>query len=332
MDSPPKASTGAVVIGRNEGERLKRCLASMQRQIETVVYVDSGSSDGSADYARSEGIAVVDLDMSVPFTAGRARNEGFRELKALRPEVELVQFIDGDCELCEGWVEAAATFLGENRDYAMVSGRVKERHPERSVYNELCDMEWTRPTGESLSCGGIFMVRAEAFDQAGGFNPGMIAGEEPEYCFRLRQAGWRIYNLEDLMTLHDADMRRFGQWWKRTVRGGYAYAHRFFLHLGSNDAYLRKATLRIWAWAFFLPLGTLVLSLAAGPWALTALLAYPVQFYRSYRSTLASSSRRGASFRYAFFTVLGKWPQFVGQLTFLKKRMMGQPISIIEYK
>ena len=214
MEELRAVPVGAVVIGRNEGERLKRCLRSILMQIETAVYVDSGSTDGSVEFARSLGVTVVDLDMSRPFSAGRARNAGFTALTETRPDVAFVQFIDGDCELCDGWVDRATAFLTERPEYAMVAGRVKERNPENSIYNELCDMEWNLPVGESLSSGGIFMARAEAFKAVGGFNAGMIAGEEPEYCYRLRRAGWRIYNLDALMTLHDADMRRFSQWWK----------------------------------------------------------------------------------------------------------------------
>ncbi len=332
MEELRAVPVGAVVIGRNEGERLKRCLRSILRQIETVVYVDSGSTDGSVEFAQSLGVKVVDLDMSRPFSAGRARNAGFAALTETRPDVAFVQFIDGDCELCDGWVDRATAFLTERPEYAMTAGRVKERNPENSIYNELCDMEWNLPVGESLSSGGIFMVRAEAFTAVGGFNAGMIAGEEPEYCYRLRRAGWRIYNLDALMTLHDADMRRFSQWWKRTVRTGYAYAHRYFLHVGDNDTYLRLAAIRIWAWAFALPVLTVVSCVLLGPWGLLFLLAYPLQFYRSYKSILATSPRKSASFRYAFFTVLGKWPQLVGQITFLRKKLMGQAIEIIEYK
>jgi glycosyltransferase involved in cell wall biosynthesis len=53
---------GVVVIGRNEGERLKRCLISATTQSTRVVYVDSGSSDNSPAIARDLGADVVDLD------------------------------------------------------------------------------------------------------------------------------------------------------------------------------------------------------------------------------------------------------------------------------
>jgi glycosyltransferase involved in cell wall biosynthesis len=47
------SQVGLVIIGRNEGERLRRCLASVGAGGCDVVYVDSGSTDGSSEVARS---------------------------------------------------------------------------------------------------------------------------------------------------------------------------------------------------------------------------------------------------------------------------------------
>src|SRR5207253_10942968 len=105
-----------------------------------LVYVDSGSSDGSVAAARAIGAAVVELDMNIPFTAARARNEGFAQLMKIAPASEFVQFVDGDCEIVPGWLErAVATLAGEQR-LAVVAGRRRERHPEASAYNRLCDI------------------------------------------------------------------------------------------------------------------------------------------------------------------------------------------------
>ena len=100
---------GAVVIGRNEGERLKRCLPSLSA-VSVVVYVDFGSTDGSAQWAHAHGVKVVELDMTVPFTAARARNSGFRQLQRIAPQIDYVQFVDGDCELVGDWLYAATFF------------------------------------------------------------------------------------------------------------------------------------------------------------------------------------------------------------------------------
>lgn len=64
-------AVGAVVIGRNEGARLKRCLTSLAPQISHLVYVDSGSHDDSVALAKSFGATVVELGNATPFTAAR---------------------------------------------------------------------------------------------------------------------------------------------------------------------------------------------------------------------------------------------------------------------
>ena len=220
---------GVVAIGRNEGERLRWCLKSVPAGI-AVVYVDSGSTDGSAQWARDRGTDVIELDMNVAFTAARARNAGFRRLKELAPGLLYVQFVDGDCKLEENWLDHAASFLKSHDNVGVVCGRRRERFPEKSVYNWLCDREWERPTGEVQACGGDAMMRISAFEAVGGYRDDLIAGEEPELCVRLRGAGWRIFQLERPMTLHDAAMTRIGQWWRRNQRSGYAFAQGAYLH------------------------------------------------------------------------------------------------------
>ena len=214
---------GAVAIGRNEGDRLRRCLESLSGA-SPLVYVDSGSSDGSVQLALKLGVNVVELDMSVPFTAARARNAGFRYLRELAPEVRYVQFVDGDCELVMGWAREALEFLENRPDIAAVCGRLRERDPERSVYNWLCEREWNGPIGEVKSCAGNVMQRACALEAVGGYREDVVAAEEDELCVRLRALNWRIWRLDHDMAVHDAAMVYFSQWWKRSVRAGYAFA------------------------------------------------------------------------------------------------------------
>ena len=71
-------------------------------------------TDGSNQMATEMGAEVIDLDMSRPFTAARARNEGLRQLLLHHPDVDFVQFVDGDCEVVPGWLEAARDFLRDS--------------------------------------------------------------------------------------------------------------------------------------------------------------------------------------------------------------------------
>jgi GT2 family glycosyltransferase len=323
---------GCVVIGRNEGERLRRCLESLIGRAGHIVYVDSGSSDGSRDLARGLGVEVVELDLSVPFTAARARNAGFDRLLAMAPELALVQFVDGDCEVVTGWLERAHARLQERPDLGVVCGRRRERFPERSPYNRLCDVEWDTPIGDAAACGGDAMMRAQALRAVGGFRPDLIAGEEPELCVRLRLAAWRIERLDAEMTLHDADIKHFSQWWKRAVRAGHAFAEGAFLHGAPPTRHWVRECRRAWFWGAAVPaiaFGGAVPTLGA---SLLLLGAYPVSALRVYRYT----RRRGRSAADArvssVLLTLGKFAELRGMLQFHANRLRGKRSGIIEYK
>lgn len=306
------------MIGRNEGERLQRCLDSLRSSSLSVVYVDSASSDDSVAMARSRGVAVVELDMQTPFTAARARNAGFQALRQKEPGLSLVQFIDGDCEMIDGWLEAAVAFLDQRADVAAVCGRLRERFPERSIYNRLSDHEWDRPPGQTDASGGIVMMRGDLFAAVGGFREDLVAGEEPELCQRLRRAGWKIWRLAQGMAWHDAAMLRFGQWWMRNKRVGFAYAQAVDLQRRASERHHWKQLVSPWFWVAVVPALALAACWTFGWLALLMLLIYPVQVLR-----VALKSRGdalGRLTRGAFIT-LGKLPEALGQLQFLRKRL-----------
>jgi glycosyltransferase involved in cell wall biosynthesis len=321
---------GVVVIGRNEGERLRLCLDSVLRAAGRVVYVDSGSSDGSLELARGRGADVVALDMRRPFTAARARNSGWRRLLETAPSLDYVQFVDGDCEVVPGWLAVARSFLDANPDVAAVAGRNQERFPERSVYNQLCDAEWASgDAGPAKACGGNAMLRVAALRRSEGFREDLIAGEEPELCVRMRAAGWRIWQLDDRMTLHDAAMTRFGQWWKRSMRTGFSYAEGASLHGGPPERHWVRESRSAWLWGVVVPLILAAGVALAGPAALLGFLVYPLQVLRLY---LREPTRRDARLARAVFLVLGKFAEAAGQIKFVIHRLSGSPRRLIEYK
>ena len=321
--SDPPTDLAAVVIGRNEGARLIACLDSLAGQAGRVVYVDSGSIDGSAEAARARGADVVALDPAASFTAARARNAGLERL-AEDGLPAFVQFVDGDCTLAPGWIGIARAALEADPGLAVVCGRRRERHPEASLWNRLIDREWDRPPGETAACGGDFLARAAAVRAVGGFDGRVIAGEEPELCLRLRRAGWRIRRLDAGMTSHDAAMTRFGQWWRRARRAGYAFALGAAMHGAPPDRHYVPELRRALLWGAALPLLTLCLALIASPWAVLLLLAYPAQ--------VARLAWREGDLAAAAFLVLAKLPEASGAARFALDRARGRAPGIIEYK
>jgi GT2 family glycosyltransferase len=323
--------TGVVVIGRNEGERLQRCLHSLRGLSERTAYVDSGSTDDSVAMSRRSGAAiVVELDHATPFTAARARNEGFQRLLEAHPPLNYVFFVDGDCEVAPGWVDSAIRFLDQHPDVAVVWGLLRERYPENSVYNLLQDIEWQDyPLGETYACGGIAVVRVIAFQQVQGYRPELICGEESELCIRLRHRGWKIWRIPENMALHDVAMDHFGQWWKRSLRSGYGYAQGAALHGRPPERHWVVESRRAWVWGLWIPLVVIVLAFAEGWWALLLLLVYPLQLVRL--AMRGSHSPRENWLRAACL-VLGKFPEMLGQLKFTLDRYRHARARLIEYK
>jgi len=321
---------GVVAIGRNEGERLVRCLRSLAGRADAVVYVDSGSTDGSPARARSLGVDVVELDPARPFSAARARNEGFARLEQLLPELAFVQFVDGDCELQPGWIPAALAFARAHPEVAVVCGRRRERDPDASVWNRLVDLEWDRPPGDTDACGGDALMRAARFRAVGGYDASRIAGEDPELCLRIRRAGGRIVRLAEEMTLHDVALHDAGAWWRRQVRSGHAYAEAALRSDRDPHALRRLASIALWGGA--LPVAVIALALATRGAGLALALAWAWPWWRAHRDGRRRWSARDAAL-YASGCTAGKLAEFEGVLRYAWNHgLRGRATGLIEYK
>lgn len=341
-----------IAIGRNEGDRLRRCLASVCGRGMPVVYVDSASTDGSVAAARSLGAEVVELDMSKPFSAARARNAGFDRLTQVAPGTRFVQFVDGDCEVVEGWVERARRELDARDDVAVVCGRRRERFPEASVYNRLADVEWDTPIGEAQSCGGDSLMRVGSFKEVCGFDATVVAGEEPELCQRLRAKGWKIVRVDAEMTLHDSAMLHFGQWWKRAVRGGYGAAD-VATRFGHERFAAQVQNARHWAITWPAVLACFVVAPAISYWFQWGFRGEPVTVLQwtvwaalvagvaclplFLMLRLALRVRRRvpdwkSAMAYGALGFVGKFANVTGQRQYARDRREGRHARLIEYK
>jgi GT2 family glycosyltransferase len=186
-------------------------------------------------------------------------------------------------------------FLKAEPNFAIACGRRRERYPQQTIYNKLCDMEWDTPIGEAIACGGDALIRVAALNDVEGYKESLIAGEEPEMCFRMRQLGWKIMRLDHEMTWHDAAMTSFSQWWKRHKRAGHAYAESYYLHRQSEEGFRLRENCRILIWSLLFYL-TLLLSIFSFCF-LVILLAYFLQILR----LTVKAILQGLSIKEAFF-------------------------------
>lgn len=320
VEASPDVRVGIVVIGRNEGERLQQCLSSLLG-LPNIVYADSASTDDSVTIARASGATVVELSEDRMMTAARGRNAGVNALRA-RQSLEYIQFIDGDCELIPGWLDAATAFLDAHPEAASVCGRRMERKPEASIYNKLAHREWDTPIGQAESTGGDALVRLSAFLEVGGFRDDQLAHEEPEFCSRLRARGWQIWRIAADMTTHDAATFHVGEFYRRSRRAGMGMTQALLRSDDRSDSASRAIVMRALIWGLGLP--ALILCCLAIDWRLSLAISalYPLQWVRlsvrEYRSGYFSVVEAA---KVAALSILGKFAEADGAIRYASRHL-----------
>lgn len=325
-----------VVIGRNEGQRLARCLESIQAirrltgSIE-LIYVDSGSTDGSPQLAESFGAKAIVLRTDHP-TAALGRETGWRNASS-----EFVLFLDGDTVLHPDFPVRALDAITSDPMIAAVWGHLREIHPEHSLYNRVLDLDWIFPLGEISLCGGNVLMRRRALEVSGGYDTSLIAGEEPEMCCRIRAHGYRIFHVDIPMVGHDLAMTRFQQYWKRSLRTGHAYAEVSRLYRGTENAFWEKERVSNLVRGAFWTLSPWIALLAS----LFFLSAIPIAVWCGIFLLLSLRSAWSARWKsrdpialllYGMHSHFQQIPIFIGQLQFERGLRQGKRKSLIEYK
>ncbi len=325
------AIVGAVIIGRNEGERLGRCIESVKSQVEHIVYVDSNSSDGSVVLAEGIGVDVICLTDG-PFTAARGRQAGLESLVGKIDGLRYVLFIDGDCILREGWLVRACEYLEANERVAGVCGRRREEYPEKTIYNSLVDVDWNIPVGDVAYFGGDSVVRVEAMYEVGGWPIKLIAGEEPDMCFRMEACGWRIVCIDYDATLHDVAMTRFIEYWQRSIRSGHAYIEVGLRNRHSGGRRWLRMVASIVTYGLIWPIVMLISAFIFWPITILILLLYVRLFVLLMRYCRSWHYSVRVSMIYAVLNIVCKFSGAIGVWRFIIGRLSKKRSTIIEYK
>ncbi len=324
-----------VVIGKDEGDRLKRCFASVRRMTKPeggleLIYVDSGSIDDSIQAARQAGARVAILDTERP-TAGAARNAGWRMATA-----PFILFLDGDCTVDPSFAVRA---LPEFRDarIAAVFGRVRERHRETLLYDRMMQFDrWNPRSGPAIFCAGNSIMRHSVLQAVHGFDPDLIACEEPELCVRIRRQALVILRVDIPMAEHDLGMRRISQYCRRAFRMGYGVAEVSSRYPGSQIWDRDRVGVNS-TWGALLSL--LLLLSAAGIvfWHSWVPLIVTIGLSAAVALAIGRKNRRKTNSRatyllYGLFWVLKQPPSLLGWIVFRIDKRLGRKRGWISCK
>lgn len=321
-----------VVIGRNEGGRLVRCLDSITAmncrgfEFETI-YVDSDSTDDSPRRAAARGARVIEVQPERP-SAALGRNAGWRAARG-----EFILFLDGDTILQPDFVSKALPAMRDPK-VAVVWGHRREMEPDQSLYVRVLDLDWVYPPGPSEFCGGDALMRRAVLAEVGGFDDSLIAGEEPELCRRIRSKGHMILHIDAPMTLHDLAITEFPAYWKRAFRAGHAYAEVSGRYRDSEDPlWLADARRNLVRGSLLLLSPLLLVASIWLPWLPFLLLGgAALLLLRSAHRCTWKSPESGTRLLYALHSQFQHIPILFGQLSWHLDQLRGERQHLIEYK
>ena len=320
QSSPWKYRLSVVVIGHNEGSRLQKCLTSIMRMqpidgFSEIIYVDSASTDDSVSVALSSNVKVLYATSSKQ-TAALGRNIGWRAAQG-----EIILFLDGDTILDPNFVSnSLSKFVDSN--IAVICGNRRELYPEASIYNRVVDLDWIFPPGDVKYCGGDALIRRSVLEEVGGYDASLLAGEEPEMCWRICSKGYRILRVDALMTHHDVAMKSFSQYWKRAFRSGYGYAEVCSRFADTQDPIFSSASKKNKVKASIILVGFVLWIFFIWHFksAYIVLAVFPVILLLVFRTAIKArwkSERWGCLLLYACHSLFIHIPIFFGQLAFL---------------
>jgi glycosyltransferase involved in cell wall biosynthesis len=332
--STPIPTVSVVIIGRNEGQRLQRCIASVQQAHwgalrHDIWYVDSRSTDDSLASAQALGAHTLVLPEG-PMCAAKARNLGWQAA-----EGECILFLDGDTELHPDFVTHALLAL-EDGSLCAAWGHRRESNPQQSLYTKVLDLDWIYPAGITPYFGGDVLVRRSALAQVGGFDGTLNAGEEPELCARLRAKGWKILHIDVPMTRHDLAVRSFKAYARRCYRSGIAYAEVTHRMQTLGDALWQHEARRDLVHGSLYVVAPLLLALAfalhvlAG--ALLAVLGLAVLLRSAWRCRARAAGNAVLALQYALHSHVQKVPALFGQLAWMRAHARQQRLALVDYK
>jgi glycosyltransferase involved in cell wall biosynthesis len=192
----------AIIISRNDEDRIVRCVASVVRQecpwpFEVIV-VTSGT-DRTADRVRQHFPEVRLTELPCPALPGAARNAGLRLACG-----DYVSFPGSHVELPPG--SLAARLRAHDRGYAMVTGTTlngtRTRAGWASYFLDHSSVLPGRPSQELTAPPAHCSYRRAALLAVGGFPENLRAGEDTVVNNELASRGYRAYRAQHAHLIH----------------------------------------------------------------------------------------------------------------------------------
>src|SRR3954452_20164173 len=251
------ADVSAIVVTHNAAAWIERCLESLAGTGAEVIVVDNASADGTADLVRAKfpDARVVEQE-NLGFGAGN--NAGMRAAAG-----RYFMLLNPDAWLTDGALAQLVAFADEHSEAAVVGPRLlnpdgslqrsvrgypspwriateyfflrklgPRTHALNAFFGEQFDHESVREA--EYLFGACMLVRREAVDSVGGFDEDFfLMSEEVDWCYRFRQAGWKVLFFPGAEAVHVGGASHGGRMYTENLRGHLRF---FAKHHGLRQA------------------------------------------------------------------------------------------------
>ncbi|TDT72439.1 glycosyl transferase family 2 [Hypnocyclicus thermotrophus] len=326
-------SIDIVIIGLNAEKTIVRCLNSIEGVIKVnsdkkikVYYVDGGSVDNTLLLvSRYKFVNILKFNKKNP-TPGAQRNFGWQQGKG-----EYVQFIDSDTTLELSWFNEALNFIKKDDKIGAVCGKRVELYPYISFYNWIGNIEWNPKFGNVLEFGGDVFIKREVLEKTNGYKDSLIAGEDPELSYRIRNLGYKILKIDRVMTYHDLAMINFRQYLKRSFRSGYAFAEINYMYKDMWGQELKRILVRggISLILFIIALLFVIIDYRITLFAILSslLLLFRPRLFLVSKFMILYNLNKDEGKKYAWHVSLVVLPQFLGSIRFYLGKLLKKPLK-----
>jgi GT2 family glycosyltransferase len=262
-----------IIVNWNTRALLRSCLASIQAEAQGIIYetlvVDNASADHSAAMVSENFPDVVLMQNDENIGFARANNRAIRRSRGryillLNPDTtvldnalgQMVTFADTGpqigalgCKILT--TDGSIDFRCARRFPSLLTEffartRLSKRFPHHPLFGRFLMGDWDHRSSREVDClvGSCMMVRREVIEQVGLLDEDFFMyGEDMEWCYRIKRAGWRIFYYSEPQVLHIGSqsseqnraemgieyLRSMALFFRKRYGPGYALAYRILL-------------------------------------------------------------------------------------------------------
>jgi len=189
-----------IILNWNGRELTRKCLKSIKKNTDyqnyEIIVVDQGSKDGSVEMIEKyfPNVMIIKNRKNVGFAAGN--NQGFAKAKG-----KYFFMLSNDVMVTKGWLTNVVNVAEADKYIASIGSL--EVTPDKYSHGNFSASDKTEDVETTL--GAAMLIRRDVVENIGGldaehFSP--IYGEENDWCYRARNAGYRIVRANDSVIIH----------------------------------------------------------------------------------------------------------------------------------